>query len=439
MQQRRPSRGKSKIGETVDSYSLVRALRMQPWKHWLHTVLLSAGMIACGLPLCANAVTPATLKQVQLVAATPDNTRLELALSKSTTYRYFFLPNPDRLVVDFKNTTNAAALSALPLKNTLVQHVRAGIKEKHDLRLVFDVAKPASILVTSLPPTKQYPERLLLNVHTRSAEPAVASAKTVKKAPADKAAPVSVQAMPSQPVVKLPTQQAARKIMIVIDPGHGGKDPGAKGPSGAREKDVVLGISQQLYKMLRTQPGVSVSMTRYGDYYVGLRQRLQLARRNNADIFIAIHADAYKDPYSSGASVFALSLRGASSEAARWLAAKENYSELGGVNLDGKNDMLRSVLIDLSQTATISSSLWLGEDVLKHVQNIAPLHRGKVEQAPFVVLKSPDIPSILIETGFISNPHEERNLTNPTYQKQIAAAIVSGINQYFSQHPPSKT
>ncbi len=411
---------------------------MSCWKHTLHTLLRSASLLACLLLLCVQSVqaaAPAVLQQVKVTTSSPDNTRFELGLTASAPYHYFFLPNPNRLVLDFKNTKNKAALSKLSLHNTVVQHVRAGIKEQQDLRLVFDLSKPASILLTPMSATKQFPERLMLNINTRSESKSVTATKPTTQAAYKKVAAKNTTAS-SKPVVMLPSNRAARKVVIVIDPGHGGKDPGAKGPSGVKEKEVVLGISKELYKLLKNQPGVSVSMTRYGDYYVGLRQRLDIAREKNADIFIAVHADAYKDPYSSGASVFALSLRGASSEAARWLAAKENYSELAGVNLDGKNDMLRSVLIDLSQTATISSSLWLGEDVLKHMRRVSSLHRSRVEQAPFVVLKSPDIPSILIETGFISNPREERNLSNTAYQKQVAAAIVAGINQYFYQHPP---
>jgi N-acetylmuramoyl-L-alanine amidase len=377
----------------------------------------------------------AVLKQVKVNTATQNDTQLTLNLTEPAKYQWFFLQNPNRLVLDFQQTDNQASLNNLPLtNNTIVTKIRAGTRAQDGLRLVLDLNQPASILVTSLPPTSQYAERLIIDLSARANNNAVI---TTPKPATYQATPLMATPASIKPVISLPSHVPPRKLVVVIDPGHGGKDPGASGPGGVHEKDVVLAISRDLYKLLQNQPGITVYMTRYGDYYIGLRQRLQIARRDKADIFIAIHADAYKDSYSTGASVFALSVRGASSEAARWLAEKENYSELGGVDLNGKNDTLRSVLIDLSQTATISSSLWLGGDVLSQISRISPLHKDKVEQAPFVVLKSPDIASILVETGFISNPSEERALSNAAYQQKMALAIESGINQYFKQHPPS--
>jgi N-acetylmuramoyl-L-alanine amidase len=233
--------------------------------------------------------------------------------------------------------------------------------------------------------------------------------------------------------------QGTRKVVVVIDPGHGGKDPGASGPRGSKEKNVVLAISQDLYTDINATAGMRAVMTRDGDYYLTLRQRLQKARDADADIFIAVHADAYQNAQSRGASVYALSLKGASSEAARWLAAKENYSELGGVDLSDKNDMLRSVLIDLSQTATISASLKLGDDILAQMGLFTALHHVAVEQARFVVLKSPDIPSVLVETGFLSNNTEELKLRDAQYQQKVAKAILKGVIAYFYQQPPEGT
>ena len=230
-----------------------------------------------------------------------------------------------------------------------------------------------------------------------------------------------------------------RKITVIIDAGHGGKDPGAHGRAGTQEKTVVLAIAQELKRAINQQPGMQAVMTRDGDYYVPLRDRLKKARQSKGDIFISIHADAFKNPQSSGASVYALSLKGASSEAARWLAEKENYSELGQVDLSNKDDVLRSVLIDLSQTATISAGLDLGTIVLKNLQAMTKLHHLSVDQARFVVLKSPDIPSILVETGFISNPQEERRLRSPRYQKQLALAIMNGVKSYFRHRAPPGT
>lgn len=230
-----------------------------------------------------------------------------------------------------------------------------------------------------------------------------------------------------------------RIITVVIDPGHGGKDPGAFGYHRTPEKQVVLSIAKRLKQKIDSYPGMRAILTRDGDYFIDLRRRLDISRRYRPDIFVAIHADAFTNPQSHGASVFALSPRGATSEAARWLAEKENYSELGGVNLrdlDDQNGMVRSVLIDLSQTATIQASLKMGQNVLNHMGQITSLHNRRVEQARFVVLKSPDTPSILIETGFISNPAEERHLASAQYQEQLSKAIFNGIRQYFQDYPP---
>lgn len=230
-----------------------------------------------------------------------------------------------------------------------------------------------------------------------------------------------------------------KDMIIVLDPGHGGKDPGATGRRGTHEKEVVLAIAKRLKQVIDKQPGMKAILTRKGDYYIGLRQRLELARKYDADLFISIHADAFKNPRSKGASVFALSQRGATSEAARWLAEKENYSELGGVNLsdlDDSSGIIRSVLIDLSQTATISASLKLGKRILNNLDDFTVLHNERVEQARFVVLKSPDIPSILVETGFISNPREESHLKSSFYQEKLAKALTAGLISYFNHYPP---
>ena len=224
---------------------------------------------------------------------------------------------------------------------------------------------------------------------------------------------------------------------VIIDPGHGGKDTGAVGKNGAREKDVVLGIAKKLVVEMKKIPGVRVLMTRNSDHYVPLRARLNLARRGDADLFIAVHADAYFNNDATGASVYALSQHGASSEASRWLVRQEKYSELDGIDFDNLSDrsrMVRSVLIDLSQTATIRDSLRLGNRVLDALDRISSLHYKHVEQAPFVVLKSPDIPSILIETGFISNPQEEAKLRDPAYQDKLARAICQGVRIYMKKY-----
>jgi len=416
----------------------------------MRRVIIYTYLLLFALPLFATPAHNDTLKKIDVTTAGADNVQLVLDLATPTQYKWFLLTQPERLVIDFPHTINQAALGDLPLTDTMINKIRAGVQPSDGLRLVVDFTQPTLVTMTSLPPTQRYAERLVLDLKTKTpVHPSIPSAalpvggaavtstphQVVK--PANIAASTKVTNSAVKPVLSMSNNFPPRKIVVVLDPGHGGKDPGASGPGGLQEKNLVLGISRDVYKLLAEEPGVTVYMTRYGDYYIGLRQRLQVARRDKADIFIAIHADAYKDAYSTGASVFALSLRGATSEAARWLAAKENYSELGGVNLNGKNAMLRSVLIDLSQTATISSSLWLGSDVLRQMSKISSLHKGRVEQAPFVVLKSPDIPSILVETGFISNPAEERALSNSAYQQEMAQAIVAGVNQYIRQHPPA--
>lgn len=225
----------------------------------------------------------------------------------------------------------------------------------------------------------------------------------------------------------------------MIDAGHGGKDAGAVSPTGAREKDVALAIAKHLQTLFHREAGIRAVLTRDGDYYIGLRERLRIARKHKADIFVSIHADAYKTPQASGASVFALSPSGASSEAARWLAEKENLSELGSVNMDDKGIALRSVLLDLAQTGTISLSVQMGSQVLSELNKMARLHHPSVEQARFMVLKSPNIPSILVETGFISNNKEAQQLTHPAYQQRLARAVHAGVRRYFMQYPPAGT
>jgi N-acetylmuramoyl-L-alanine amidase len=229
-------------------------------------------------------------------------------------------------------------------------------------------------------------------------------------------------------------------VIIAIDAGHGGDDPGASGRRGTREKHVVLAIARQLERLIKKEPGMRPVMIRNGDYYLGLRKRMQKARAMQADLFISIHADAFRNGRASGSSVYVLSQNGATSEAAQWLAKSENSSDLiGGVSLDDKDDLLRSVLLDLSQNATIAASLDVGSSVLKELGGVGKLHKKRVEQAGFAVLKSPDIPSILVETGYISNKREERNLRDKGYQRKLAVAMLKGVRRYFSQNAPPGT
>lgn len=346
-----------------------------------------------------------------------DNSRIVLETNKAISYKYFTLDMPDRLVVDLQDAKLGLKLNQVITAKTPIKAIRSSARGKKDLRLVFDLKQSLQANAFQLKPDNKGFYRLVIDLKSKQAK------KTVSKK----------ATLTDKPIKKL------RDVVIVIDPGHGGKDPGATGARRTREKDIVLKISKTLKDLINKQPGMHAELTRKGDYYLTLRQRLNLARKDKADIFIAVHADAFKNKKSRGASVFALSQRGASSEAARWLAAKENYSELGGADLSNKDHLVRSVLIDLSQTATIGSSLQLGSSVLKNVGTIAILHNKKVEQARFVVLKSPDIPSILIETGFISNPREELNLRSSGYRNKLAKAILTGIRNYFWAHAPQGT
>jgi N-acetylmuramoyl-L-alanine amidase len=246
----------------------------------------------------------------------------------------------------------------------------------------------------------------------------------------------------AQPTVT-ESRNGKRDIVVVVDAGHGGEDPGAIGPRGTREKDVVLSMARTLADLIEKEPGYTARLTRTGDYYIDLRSRTILARKHNADLFVSVHADAFRTPQPRGASVFALSQRGATSETARWLAQSENRSDLiggaGGVSLDGRDDMLAGVLLDLSMTASINSSLGVGNTILNQLGGVAKLHKKGVEQAAFAVLKSPDIPSILVEAGFISNPTEEKNLGSAGYRRKLSEAVFRGIDDYFSKTPPPGT
>lgn len=357
-------------------------------------------------------VTSAATDSAQLLAVTlhqeEGTLEVDFKVDQSVHFRRFLLDNPQRLVIDFDKTSLHADLKRVHLAGTPFTSLRSGHPKPKTLRLVFDANQPLSILSHS-----QNNNKVTLRLKVASNH--------------------------HQPVANKVATIIPRNLVVLIDPGHGGKDPGATGPHGTREKDVVLQISKQLKKLIEAEPGMQPVMTRDSNYYLTLRERLNKARSSKADVFVAIHADAFKHARARGASVYVLSMKGASSEAARWLAEKENYSELGGVSLNGKNDILRSVLIDLSQTATITSSLSLGEEVLQQIGHVGKLHHNKVEQAPFMVLKSPDIPSILVETGFLSNPQEEHKLKDPLYQRQLARAILNGLREYFYQNPLPNT
>ncbi len=364
----------------------------------------------------ANAARGAEVLDVRLWRA-PDHTRVVFDLSEPVTHSLIELDNPRRLVVDVSNANLRDALTDLPLENTPIERVRSGVREGDDLRIVFDLRTKVRPKSFPLEPNSQTGHRLVLDLFDVGAD-----GGEVK-------------------VVKSVDQLADRRdIIVAIDAGHGGEDPGATGPKRLREKHVVLDIARKLEARLKATPGFTPVMIRDGDYYVSLRGRRDLARKYQADLFVSIHADAFRQASANGASVYALSTRGATSTAAQYLADRENAADLvGGVRLADKDDVLAGVLTDLSMTATLDTSLSLGARVLAEVDKVARLHKRKVEQAGFAVLKSPDIPSILVETGFISNPGEASKLATSSYQDKMARAIQVGVESWFKSHPPAGT
>lgn len=378
----------------------------------------------------------------------PETSRLVLNLSSSpTSYKIFTLPNPARVVIDLDDARLISSLPNVNIGGSPVQAVRSGIRHGRDLRLVLDVnGKVAAKSFILQPSADIRGYRLVIDLQQAAAAPAAASPapqpapvvnNTAPPVPAPQGAPASSQAAVA---ANASSESSLRDVVVAIDAGHGGVDPGAHGPRGVKEKDVTLAIARQLKTQLSAEPGIKPVMIRDGDYFVPLRKRVVKARDAKADLLISIHADAIDDRSVKGSSVYVLSESGASSEAARWLAEKENAADLvGGVSLDDKDDVLKSVLLDLSQTATIEASDRAGSKVLEELGAVGKLHRHNVEHAGFVVLKAPDIPSMLVETAFISNAQEERKLISPAYQKHLAAAIVDGVRDYFRENAPPGT
>jgi N-acetylmuramoyl-L-alanine amidase len=373
-----------------------------------------------------------------------DYTRITLESPAAIKWQLMALKNPERLVLDLEGVDTNAALESLTTKikptDPYIQGVRVARFKPGVVRAVFDLkaeVKPSAFI---LAPVAQYGHRLVLDIYpekpadpilavlglNESGEPVKENAPTTQEAQADKHADI-----PS-----VPKQLMGRKIIIAIDAGHGGEDPGAHGANGSREKDITLSIAQKLRDRIDQDPDMRGVLTRDGDYFIPLQTRTIKARKVHADLFVSIHADAFVSPEARGSSVFALSERGATSTAARLLAQRENASDLiGGVNLAVRDPYLAKTLLDLSQTATINDGLKLGKEVLDAMGGINKLHSRKVEQAGFAVLKSPDIPSILVETAFISNPDEEARLNDDGYQEKIANTIYTGIKRYFSKNP----
>jgi len=340
--------------------------------------------------------------------------------------------DPERLVLDLEGVEIGPALAELQGKvvtgDPYIDKLRVGRNRPGVVRLVIDLKAEVKPQLFTLKPVGEYGHRLVLDLYPVVApDPLEALIEAQGKLARTEQAPAPV---PGRPKV-------ARLATIVIDPGHGGEDPGARGRLGSREKDITLTIARRLKELIDAEPDMRAVLTRDGDFYVPLQVRVDKARRVKADLFVSVHADAFIRARARGSSVFALSERRATSEAARWLAKKENEADLvGGVNIDVKDKYLAQTLLDLSQTATIDHSLRLGNAVLGELGQVNTLHKAHVEQASFAVLKSPDVPSILVETAFISNPEEEKRLNDDAYQDQIARAILGGIKRYFTRNPP---
>ena len=377
------------------------------------TFMCAAGLSVFGL--AAPSVQAADVEAVRLWRA-PDHTRVVLDLSDAAEFSSLSLANPDRFVVDLIDSRIDASLRDLPLEGTPIKQVRSGIRKGSDLRLVFDLDSAVRTSLFSLTPSESIGHRIVIDLFDE------------------------VTAAEPSPVLSVESLEGRRDIVIAIDPGHGGEDPGASGPGGLREKTVVLQIARRLESQLAKVPGFQPVLVRTGDYYVSLTNRRDKARALEADLFVSIHADAFKEKSAHGASVYILSKRGATSTTAQYLADTENAADLvGGVELGGMDPMLAGVLTDLSMSGTLDTSLSLGTLVLEQIGGVARLHKKRVEQAGFAVLKSPDVPSLLIETGFISNPGEAERLATPAYQDKMARAIRRGIQSWFARQPPPGT
>ena len=407
---------------------------------------------------------PAALAETVISAArvwpAQDYTRLTLESKHPVKYKLFSLSNPNRLVIDLEDVAIDATLNDLANKvgdnDPYIKSIRVGRFKPGVIRLVLDLKAEVKPQLFSLKPVAEYGHRLVLDVYPMVAidplmallqqsepgadEPAAASA--IAEAPV-------IETTPGPEVTPLPTimpeqrffppsqpELRNRVLLIAIDAGHGGEDPGARGYRGTREKDITLSIARRLKTQIDDTPGMRAILIRDGDYFIPLGTRVEKAEKAHADLFVSIHADAFVRRHARGSSVFALSQNGATSASARLLAKKENDADLiGGVNFAVKDPYLARTLVDLSQTAAISDSLKLAKHVLKEVGQINTLHRGRVEQAGFAVLKSPEIPSILVETAFISNPEEEQRLKDDAYQDKMARALLGGIKRYFAQNP----
>jgi N-acetylmuramoyl-L-alanine amidase len=373
--------------------------------------VLGAGALLAAAQLC-NAAT--LLREAQLTASA-DSAQITLTLSGATAPKVFTLASPDRVVIDLPATRLASGVR-LPRAAGPVRTVRHGMQDRTTLRLVLELSRGLT------PAVRATGTQLIIDLGAVTA--------TSSRTSAAPTAPVAVRA------AHAPTDEG-RDVIVAIDAGHGGQDPGASGYKGTREKDVVLAIARALARRVDAEPGMKAYLTREDDRFIPLRERIKLARNARADLFVSVHADSIRNRDVSGSSVYVLSEKGASSEAARWLAEQENAADLkGGVSLGDKNDQLASVLMDVSQTASIGSSMVAAERVLGQLDRVGTIRKTDVQQAAFVVLKSPDIPSMLVETAYISNPAEEQKLRTQAHQQAVADAIFNGVRDYFRSNPP---
>ena len=386
----------------------------------------TAGLTLLVTPVGRSLAAAPSVMAVRVWPAT-DYTRITIEHEQAIRFSQMLIRDPDRLVVDLEDVELNSVLASLPGKiadtDPYIKVIRAGRNRPGVVRLVIELKTEIKPQLFSLQPVAGYGHRLVMDLYpVEPPDPLMALLQGKAETP-----PPSENTRPD----------VSRLVTVVIDPGHGGEDPGAVGRGGSYEKTVTLSIARRLKAKLDAEPNVRSMLTRDADFFVPLQQRVAKARRVQADLFVSIHADAFVKPTASGSSVFVLSENGASSSAARWLAQRENSADLiGGVNLGVKDPHLARTLLDLSQTATLNDSIKLGNDVLGALGRVNSLHKGKIEQAGFAVLKAPDIPSILVETAFISNPEEERRLQDENYQDRMAEALLEGIKRYFAKNPP---
>jgi len=404
---------------------------------------LAALVVAMAAFLLSGALVAATPERLQVrsigITEQGSDTRVELHLTQAAAFNLFTLTDPNRVVIDISSA--ALGPTALPLPSAVgaVRQIRVAHRPGGNLRIVFDVAEAvqpsATLAADGGAPRLAIDLRRVSWMVSASVPASPSSAVSLAGAPVIAPAP----APDGPPVVVVRPPESRRDIVVVVDAGHGGHDPGAHGPSGVREKDVTLAISRRLVTLMDAEPGMRGVLTRSDDRFLGLRERMEKARSANADLFISIHADAAYNRSAQGSTLYVLSDKAATDEASRRLAARENAALIGGVELGDKDPVLASVLMDLSQNASISSSIAVGDAILQRMERLGSLHRRSVQQAPFMVLKSPDVPSVLLETAYISNPTDERNLRSPAHQEKLAVAVLDGIRNYFAANPPGNS